>query len=351
MFSNRLAFAALGLACVAAAAGGGYVATRNNVLEQVASAPASAAETPVAPPASVAVTAPVEQAATPAATATTEPAAEPAAQPARISDRASAAPATVRPAAPARSSSPERSARATRPASEVSAPTRTTARVEPPASREDTVAAPTQPAASADAPAPAPRADERVADVQPSTAATLPAATFDELVVAADSVIGLRTETALSSERARVEDRVEARVVRDVRVGGRVAIPAGTRALGSVVVVERGGRMKERARLGIRFHTLAMADGTRLPISTETIYRYGDAPGDASAKKIGGGAVAGAILGAIIGGGKGAAIGAATGAAGGGAVVMTGERSEAEFPSGADVTARIVSPVTVTLER
>ena len=141
-------------------------------------------------------------------------------------------------------------------------------------------------------------------------------------------------ETTLSSEHARIEDRVEARVVRDVRVGGRVAIPAGTRAFGSVVVVERGGKMRDRARLGIRFHTLTFADGTRLPITTETIYRYGDAPGNGSAAKIGGGAVAGAILGAIIGGGKGAAIGATTGAAGGGAAVMASDRSEAVFACG-----------------
>ena len=158
-------------------------------------------------------------------------------------------------------------------------------------------------------------------------------------------------ETTLSSEHARIEDRVEARVVRDVRVGGRVAIPAGARAFGSVVVVERGGKMRDRARLGIRFHTLALADGTRLPITTETIYRYGDAPGNSSAAKIGGGAVAGAILGAIIGGGKGAAIGATTGAAGGGAAVMASDRSEAVFASGAEVTARIVAPVTVAVDR
>jgi hypothetical protein len=187
--------------------------------------------------------------------------------------------------------------------------------------------------------------------LEPARAPEPPEPTFEELTVAADSVIGLQTETTLSSERARVEDRVEAHVVRDVRVGGRVAIPAGSRALGSVVVVERGGKMRDRARLGIRFHTLALADGTSLPITTETIYRYGEAPGNDSAKKIGGGAVAGAILGAIIGGGKGAAIGATTGAAGGGAVVMAGDRSEAVFPSGGQVTARILSPVTVTVDR
>ena len=56
--------------------------------------------------------------------------------------------------------------------------------------------------------------------------------------------------------------KVEARVLRDVRVGNAVAIPAGSRALGSVMLVERGGKFKERARLGIRFHTLVLADGT-----------------------------------------------------------------------------------------
>jgi hypothetical protein len=30
---------------------------------------------------------------------------------------------------------------------------------------------------------------------------------------------------------------------------------------------------------------------------------------------------------------------------------MTGERSEALFPSGAQVTARIISPVTITVDR
>jgi hypothetical protein len=171
------------------------------------------------------------------------------------------------------------------------------------------------------------------------------------LVVAADSVIGLRTETRLSSERAHIEDRVEARVIRDVRVGGEIAIPAGTRALGTVVAVERGGKFKERARIGIRFEELQLANGTRLPLSTDTIYRYGEAPGNSSAAKIGGGAVAGAILGAIIGGGKGAAVGAASGAGAGTGVVASGDRSEATFAAGSEVTARILSPLTVTVER
>ena len=115
--------------------------------------------------------------------------------------------------------------------------------------------------------------------------------------------------------------------------------------------VERGGKFKERARLGIRFHTLVLADGTRIPISTETIYREGEAPGNSSAAKVGGGAVGGAILGAILGGAKGAAIGATAGAGGGTAAVMAGDRNSVVVAAGTPMTIRILAPVTVTSEK
>ena len=206
-----------------------------------------------------------------------------------------------------------------------------------------------QSAPPVEAPPPAPAVDDRAAE--PAHAPDPAGKHFEERVVSADSVIGFQSDTSISTEHAKVEDRVEAHVVRDVRVNGEVAIPAGTRALGSVVVVERGGRFKERARLGIRFNTLVMADGTRLPINTETIYRMGDDPTNGSAARVGGGAVVGAIIGGIIGGGKGAAIGATTGAGAGTASVMTSDRREATFPAGVEVTARVLAPVTVTIER
>jgi hypothetical protein len=96
---------------------------------------------------------------------------------------------------------------------------------------------------------------------------------------------------------------------------------------------------------------LVLADGTRVPISTETIYRDGDAPGNASAAKVGGGAVGGAIIGAILGGAKGAAIGATAGAGGGAAAVMAGDRNAATLPAGTPMTIRILQPVTITAER
>jgi hypothetical protein len=61
--------------------------------------------------------------------------------------------------------------------------------------------------------------------------------------------------------------------------------------------------------------------------------------------------VAGAILGGILGGSKGAAIGASTVAGAGTAGVYAGDRSEAAFGTGLEVTARILSPVSVMIDR
>jgi hypothetical protein len=174
---------------------------------------------------------------------------------------------------------------------------------------------------------------------------------YEELVVAAESVIGLQLESTISSERARVEDAVAARVTRDVRVGDRVVIPAGARAFGQVTLVERGGKLKERARLGVRFTSIVLADGTRLPIQTETVFREGDPPGGESAAKIGGGAIGGAILGGILGGAKGAAIGGSIGAGAGSAAVMIGGRNPATLSAGTPLTVRLEDPVVVTVER
>jgi hypothetical protein len=209
---------------------------------------------------------------------------------------------------------------------------------------------------------PAPREEARIAtppaiepartiEPEPARAPEPPKPQFEELVVSADSVMGLEVETSITSERARVEDAVVARVTRDVKVGDRVAIPAGAKAHGEVTLVERGGRLKDRARLGIRFTSVVLADGTKIPLETETIYREGSAPSNESAAKIGGGAIGGAIIGGILGGAKGAIIGGSAGAGAGTAAVMAGGRNAATLPTGTPVTVRVAKPATVTVEK
>ena len=332
MFSNRLAFAVLGIACVTAAGGGAYLATRQTDAVPVAvDTPAVAQEASLTIPVTE-TEAMIEATPAPVEAAAAVPHA--------------AAPKTAQ-KAPARQPEPIRNAPVQPAQARVEpSPTADRNRPAPAVSNNPSSIEPLPPVEAAAA-----TRTEELRSPEPVRAPEPPRPAFHDLVVSADSVLGLQLETTITSERARIEDRVDARVVRDVRVNGEVAIPAGSRAIGSVTAVERGGKMKERARLGIRFHTLVLADGTEIPMTSETIYRNGDAPGNGSAAKIGGGAVAGAILGAIIGGAKGAAIGGSAGAGAGTAAVMAGERSVASFPTGSEVTARIVSPVTVTVEK
>ena len=196
----------------------------------------------------------------------------------------------------------------------------------------------------------APRVDGWLRTTAAATDAPAPAPP-DEFEVAADSVMGLQVEHAVSSDDAEVEHSVAARVTRDVLVGDQVAIPAGTRVRGSVVLVERAGKLRGQPRIGIRFHTLAMDGGDEVPIRTETIYREGARRGGESAQRIGGAAISGAILGAIFGGRRGAAIGSAAGAAGGTAMTLANDGPPARFPAGAQVTIRLADPVIVAAPR
>ena len=318
MGSNKAAFAAIALACIAAAGVGGFFALRQNTATETSPVTATApvTTTAAAPATELAVASgksvqETEDVVTPDDKASAKATKKVGAKPEKAPLRTASAP-PIRPVAPA------------------PAPLPTATAPEPilaPLPRTETV--------------------EHVAQDAPPAP---PQHTFDELVVSTDSVIGLQSDTTVTSERARVEDRVEGRVTRDVRVGDRVAIPAGARAIGYVTQVERGGKFKEQAKLAIRFQTIVLADGTRLPISTPPVEREGDGKANSTAAKMGGGAVAGTILGAILGGGKGAAIGAAAGAGGGAAAVEAGDRSVATLRAGEPITIRLLSPVTVTTE-
>ncbi len=201
--------------------------------------------------------------------------------------------------------------------------------------------------AGSDTPAPI-SAGPLVGDRTPEIA---PTPVLAEYEIAADSVIGLQVETAVSTRTAVVEDPIEARVTRDVLVADQVAVPAGTRMLGSVVLVEQAGKLRDAARLGVRFHTLVMDEGPSVQIVTETIYREGAPKGRDSVAKIGGAAVGGAILGAIFGGARGAAVGGSIGAGGGAAAAVTSEAEPAGLPPGTMLTVRLSRPAIVTVEQ
>ena len=172
-----------------------------------------------------------------------------------------------------------------------------------------------------------------------------------ELVIEADSVIGLQVDSFVTTETAEVEDEVHARVTRDVLVTGEVAIPAGAVALGSVTLVERAGRVQGASRLGVRFHTVVLDDGSQVPVVTETVYRESGSGGGERAARIGGAAVGGAILGAIFGGRRGAAIGGAAGAGTGAVAALASQGEPAILPYGSTLTVRLSRPAVFIVPR
>ena len=340
--SSRVLASLLAAGCLTAAAGGAYLAVRQNVVQ-----PAPVAAAPAPAPA----LAPEQP--SPAATPVSE-------TEAIVSDtakpKAEAEPATPKPSAPSKSVAPAPIVAKETPKA-ASSPRRESAPApSKPRNTNTNWPAPPTNSVTAERQVPVPPVIPHPEPVQEPTRAFEPAPAapvrqFEEVVLPAASVMGLEIETSLSSERTRVEDRVDAKVARDVMADGHIAIPAGSRVIGSVTVVERGGKVKQPARLGVRFHTLVLADGREIPLRTEPIYREGESPGSESARKIGGAAVGGAILGAIIGGGKGAVIGGATGAAGGTAVVMAGDRNAATLTPGTVVNARLSAPATIEVEK
>lgn len=180
-----------------------------------------------------------------------------------------------------------------------------------------------------DAPRPEPR--------KPSTV-TIPAGTL----------ITVRLEEALSTDRSFQGDQFRATLDQPIIVDHMVIAERGSRTLGKVVDIDKGGKVKGLAQLGIELVSLNTSDGQKVQLTTERFVRTADSNKKTDAAKVGGGAALGAIIGAIAGGGKGAAIGAGVGgAAGAGDVALTRGKA-AQLPVETRVSFRLREPITIT---
>jgi hypothetical protein len=162
----------------------------------------------------------------------------------------------------------------------------------------------------------------------------------------AGTQLGLTLQTAVASDTSKVEDPVKATLRRGVMHDELTVLPAGTPVAGSVVAVERSGKVKGLASLSIRFTSLVV-DDDRYELTASTVSRQAESTKKKDAGKVGIGAGAGALIGAIAGGGKGAAIGAGVGAAGGTGYVMSTRGEEVRLASGTAVTITLSAPLTV----
>ena len=172
-----------------------------------------------------------------------------------------------------------------------------------------------------------------------------------ETTLPAGTLLRVRLDNSVGSDTSRVEDSVQARLVSPIVIAGRTVVPSGSALTGSVTQATRSGKVKGRARLGMRFHTLAPAgNNERYRISTQTWARTAPGTKKKDAATIGLPAAGGAIVGGVIGGKKGAAIGAAAAGGTGTAVVLSTRGKEVRLGRGAVLLLRLSEPVTVRNE-
>jgi Glycine zipper 2TM domain len=191
----------------------------------------------------------------------------------------------------------------------------------------------------------------------PAKTASKPAAKPVVLVKPAPKVLTLPAGTSLrfalasevSTKTAKVGDSFQASLISDAVVDGKVAVPAGAIATGTVThAVSGSDKIGAVPALGLRVNTLEYGGGKTVPVNGE-ISSTGKSEKGRDAAKIAGGAAAGAVIGrqvndkdsgTIIGGLLGAAAGTL-------AARKTG--TEAVLPAGSEITVLLAEPITVQL--
>ena len=175
-------------------------------------------------------------------------------------------------------------------------------------------------------------------------AAARPAA--PKLVVPEGTAIHVRMNQAVGSKLSNTGDTFSAVVDQPVEVNGKVAIPKGSEASGTVAEAAPLGRFKGGARLSIILNSVTI-NGRDYTVQTAAVSHTLKGKGKRTAVMVGGGAGLGAVVGALAGGGKGAAIGAAAGAGAGTAgAAFTGNKNIV-IPAESMVSFKLVQPLEI----
>ena len=171
------------------------------------------------------------------------------------------------------------------------------------------------------------------------------------VTIPAGTLISVRLDEALSSDRNRAGDQFRAVLDQPLIVNGMAVAEKGARVLGRITQSELAGRVQGLSHLALELTQLSTSDGQKVRLQTETFSKQGESTRRNDAAKIGAAAAIGAAIGAIAGGGKGAAIGAGAGGAAGTGAVMTTRGKAAEIPIETKLSFRIREPITLTESR
>jgi hypothetical protein len=156
--------------------------------------------------------------------------------------------------------------------------------------------------------------------------------------------IVVRLNQAVGSKISQSGESFSATVAQPVEVDGKVVIPQGAEATGTIAEAVPLGRFKGGARLRLALNSIKV-DGNTYRVQTEAVNRAAKGKGKRTAVAVGGGAGLGALIGGLAGGGKGAAIGAVAGAGAGTAgAAFTGNKNIV-LPAESAVSFKLLQPV------
>src|SRR5467141_3847789 len=167
------------------------------------------------------------------------------------------------------------------------------------------------------------------------------------LTVPAGTILLIRTNEYLSSDRSRIGDQFTAVLENPIVVNGWVVARRGQVLVGQVKEARKAGRIKGTSELGVELTDMTVVDGRQVPILTELWKGSGGTSHGQDAATIGTTTGLGALIGAAADWGTGAAIGAGAGAAAGiGAVLLTRGRPTVLEPE-EQLSFRLVDPVRI----
>ena len=167
------------------------------------------------------------------------------------------------------------------------------------------------------------------------------------LTVPAGTILLIRINEYLSSDRNQIGDHFTAVLENPIVVNGWVVAQRGQVLVGQVKEARKAGRIKGTSGLGVELTDMTVVDGRQAPILTELWKGSGGTSHGQDAATIGTTAGLGALIGAAADWGTGAAIGAGAGATAGiGAVLLTRGRPTILEPE-EQLSFRLVDPVRI----
>jgi hypothetical protein len=170
---------------------------------------------------------------------------------------------------------------------------------------------------------------------------------FVSLVIPDGTSVVASLDTRLSSQTNTTGDPFGATILSPIMVGGRTAVPAGSRIHGVLQDVQASGRVSGRARMTLAYHEIIDSEGNAHAISSRSLTLQAASGTRGDVEKIAGGGVLGAIIGGIAGGGKGAAIGAGAGAGAGTVLMLATKGHDVVLEAGQRLNILMTSSTTV----